>query len=168
MPRKQSSAAPALTVHEGNGAAPRSDVRDISELFAQKSTVVTIYDPRDRNLPVKRDTGFRVEIAPTWSPEAKEIKEQYRDRIRRVDGRVDLTDPAFDESLREQVIRCTRRIWQEPDSPDGILLEGKLLTSTPQDIRTLYTHPDLWWLYEDVQDAYLERDRFFGVPPKTA
>lgn len=167
--QRPTATGPVLVTENGNGtAAPRSDVKDLSELFANRSAVITIYDPRDRNLVVKRDTGFRWEIAPVWSPEAEAVKAQYRDKIRRVDGRIDLTDPTFDESVREQIIRVTKRFWQEPDSPDGIVLDGELLTPTPENARTILTHPDLWWLFEDVQAAYLERERFFGARPKTA
>jgi hypothetical protein len=155
--------------HNGNGhAAERSNVKDLSELFANRTAVITIYDPRDEYKTVKRDTGFRWEIAPVWSPEAEEIKEQYRDQIRRVDGKIDLTDPKLDESLREQIVRVTKRFWQEPDSPSGIILDGELLTPTPENARKILTHPDLWWLYQDVQAAYLERGSFFGARPKTA
>jgi hypothetical protein len=152
----------------GNGTHPRSDVTDLAQLFANKSAIVTIYDPRDEYAEVKRDTGFRIEIAPVWSPEAQEVAQAYRDQIRRVDGKVDFTDPKVAESLLEQIIAVTKRIWQEPDSPKGIILDGVFLESSPENTRRILTHPDLWWFFDAVREAYLERERFFGARPKTA
>jgi hypothetical protein len=153
----------------GNGHAPKSGVTDLSELFARKTAVVTIYDPRDDGKAERRDTGYRFEIAPRWSPEAQKAVDDFRDQLRRLEsGEVDRADPKLEEALREQIVAVTKRFWQEPDSPDGIILEGELLTPSPENARKLYTHPDLWWLYEDVVSAYVERDRFFGAGPKTA
>ena len=152
----------------GNGHYPRSEVKDLAELFANKTAVITIYDPRDEYAPVKRDTGYRWEIAPVWSREAQDVVEKYRDQIRRIDGKVDFADPKLEESLLEQIVACTKRFWQEPDSPEGILCEGELLTPSPENARRLLTHPDLWWLKQDVQAGYLERGLFFGARPKTA
>lgn len=161
-PRRTTAVTPLVQ------SAPRSDVTDLAQLFANRTAVITIYDPRDEYRTVKRDTGFRWEIAPVWSPEAQEIQEKYRDRIRRVDGKVDLTDPVLDESVREQIVRVTKRFWQEPDSLDGILLDGELLTPTAENARKILTHPDLWWLAEAMQEAYLKRSNFFGARPKSA
>jgi hypothetical protein len=143
-------------------------VKDLAELFANKTAVITIWDPRDEYSVVKRDTGFRWEIAPVWSREAQDVVEKYRDQLRRVDGKVDLTDPKLEESLREQIVAVTKRFWQEPDSLDGIVLEGELLRPSPENAQKILTHPDLWWLAQDVQAAYLERGLFFGARPKTA
>jgi hypothetical protein len=103
-----------------------------------------------------------------WSREAQDVVEKYRDQLRRVDGKVDLTDPKLEESLREQIVAVTKRFWQEPDSLDGIVLEGELLRPSPENAQKILTHPDLWWLAQDVQAAYLERGLFFGARPKTA
>lgn len=161
-PRRTTAVTPLVQ------SAPRSDVTDLAQLFANRTAVITIYDPRDEFKKVKRDTGFRWEIAPVWSPEAQAVVEQYRDQLRRVDGKLDLTDPKLDESLREQIIAVTKGFWQEPDSPDGITLDGELLTPTAENARRILTHPDLWWLAQDVQAAYLERGSFFGARPKSA
>jgi hypothetical protein len=158
--------APAAQNGNGSAPAPRSGVKDLSELFANRTAVITIYDPRDEYLTVKRDTGFRFELAPVWSPEAQKVVDEYRDKIRRIDGKIDQADPKLAESVLNQIITVTKRFWQEPDSPDGIILDGVLLTPSPENARKIYTHPDLWWLYEDLQVAYMERGRFFGSGSK--
>lgn len=167
-PRKPKTPPPAAS--NGNGThAPRSDVKDLSELFAQKTAVITIYDPRDDGLPVRRDTGYRFEVAPRWSPEAQEIIERYSDQLKRTDdGKIDATDPKLAEVVLEQVVVLTKRFWQEPDSPDGIILEGELLTPSPENTRTLLKHDALDWLFADLIDAIRDRGRFFGARPKTA
>ena len=166
-PRKTPPITPAAS--NGNGHAPRSDVKDLSELFAQKTATITIYDPRDADKPVKRDTGYRFEIAPRWSPEAQKVVDDYRDQLRRLEsGEVDRTDPKLEEAIVEQLVAVTKRFWQEPDSPTGILCDGELLTPSPENARKLYTHPDLTWLFEDVVVAWSNRNLFFGEQPKTA
>lgn len=170
-PAKARPVAPAA--QNGNGtngthATPRSGVSDLAELFAQKTTVLTIYDPRDADKVVKRDTGFRFEVAPIWSPEAQQVVEEYYDQLRKVDGKVDQADPKLAEAVLEQIVRITKRFWQEPDSPAGIILHGELLTPSPENARKLYTTPDLEWLYEDVIEGCRKRDLFFGARPKTA
>lgn len=174
MPRTKARKQPravAPPAENGNGthATPRSEVKDLAELFAKKTTVITIYDPRDDDKPVKRDTGYRFEIAPRWSPEAQQVIDDYRDQLRRLDsGEVDRSDPKLNEAVLEQIVAITKRFWQEPDSPKGIILDGELLTPSAENARKLYSHPELQWLFEDVVIAYADRDRFFGERPKTA
>jgi hypothetical protein len=153
----------------GNGTTPRSEIRDLSELRARKTTVVVIYDPRDADQEVKRDTGYRFEIAPRWSPDAQKILDDYREQVRRLEnGDVDRTDPKIAEGLLEQIVAVTRRFWHEPDSPDGIVLDGVLLTPSPENARKIFANEDFAWLYEDIIVAWTERGRFFGAPSKTA
>lgn len=170
MPRNKKPPAKKreLAITPGAGTPPRSNVSDLAELFANKTAVITIWDPRDEFAEVKRDTGYRWEIAPVWSAEAQEVVEKYQNQIRRVNGKVDFTDPTLATSLLEQIIAVTKRFWQEPDSPDGIILDGELLTPSPANARKLLTHPELQWLYHDVLQVYVERGSFFGRRPKTA
>ncbi len=158
-------------VHNGNGNGHRtvSDVVDLAELFENETAIVSLPDPRDVFRKEKRDSGFRVEIGPLWSPEAQEIGRERRDGIRKLpDGSVDTSDPAFDETILEQVIAVTKRWWKEGESPDGITLRGEFLAPTPENVRKVYTHPRLRWIYTEVKDVYLDRSRFFGERPKTA
>lgn len=165
--KKKDAEAPAelpLDATNGNG---KPSVDDLTELFENETTVVTIYDSRDRFAKVRRDTGLRVEIGPFWSEDAQEIALERRDGIRkRPDGSVDTDDPAFDESVFEQIVRVTKRWWKEPDSPEGIRLNGELLPCTPENVRMIYAHPKLRSVYAQVRAAYLETERFFGAAPK--
>lgn len=166
--KKKDSDAP-VELHVGNGNGKSASIDDITELFENETTVVTVYDTRDRFGKVKRDTGLRFEIGPFWSPEAQEIAQERRDRIRKLpDGKVDTDDPEFEASVFEQMIRVTKRWWKEPDSPDGIRLNGELLPCTEENVRMIYAHPRLRGVYEQVRSAYLDTERFFGKPSKTA
>lgn len=174
--RKRGTPAPAHDASNGNGkpsangngaAHLMSDVQDLAELFENERATVILWDPRDIYVKEKRDTGFRIEIAPLWSDEAREVAEANKDRVKFIDGVPDLTDQGLQDSLFEQIVTVTKRWWKVGESPDGIVLHGEFLACTPENVRKVYTHPKLRWIYAHVQAAYLDRARFFGVPPKT-
>lgn len=167
-PRKSVTTAHGPEHANGNG---HGSLVDLADLFANETAVVSIYDPRDEYLKPedRRDTGFRVEIAPLWSPEAREVAQKNRDRIRLVDGEVDADDQGFKDSLLEQLIVVTKRWWHidAPDQP--ITLHGEALECTPENKRAVYTNPRLEsTFFAQVRSGYLDRSRFFGQPQKTA
>jgi hypothetical protein len=167
--RPRPEIAAAQNGHGGSVPPLRSGVTDLAELFAKKTTILAIDDPRDVGKPVRRDTGYRFEIAPRWSPEAQQVVDDYRDQIRRLEnGAIDRTDPKLQDALVDQLVAVTKRFWQEPDSPNGIILEGELLTPSAENTRKLITHPALEWLLEALILGYTNRDLFFGARPKTA
>lgn len=149
-------------------AANPSPGDDLADLFENETATVTIYDPRDKYVVEKRDTGFRVEIGALWSPEAQEIARENRGRLKLVDGNPDPEDPALNDTIFEQVIAVTKRWWKVGKTEEGIIVDGELLACTPENVRKVYTHPRLGWLYDDVRAAYLDRSRFFGQRSKTA
>jgi len=46
----------------------------------------------------------------------------------------------------------------------GIVVDGEDWDCTPAKVRELYTADGLGWIYDQVADAYLRRERFFTAP----
>lgn len=46
----------------------------------------------------------------------------------------------------------------------GVVVDGVTLPCTPATARDLYTSEGLGWLFEQVVNAHLARERFFGTP----
>lgn len=66
-------------------------------------------------------------------------------------------DDAVEAFILETIVSVTAD-WR------GFVLEGAPMPCTPEHARALYTSPGLGWLYKQVGDAYLARERFFVQP----
>jgi hypothetical protein len=131
---------------------------DLCTRFRKETAIVTILDPVDGT-----DTGMRVEIGSPQSSDAQAIRETFKGSLSVTGETVTMDADVAGQSAKEQVIAVTRRWWAEPDSPDGLVIDGHVVACTPDAVRSLYTDPRTSWVYDQVLTAYVGVEGFFGA-----
>jgi hypothetical protein len=147
--------------HTMSSKKPKQEPRkafDLASRYRRDTIVVEIPDPVDGH-----DTGLRIEIGSMQSPEAQAAREAVRATLTIVDNEVTVSESDADRSLLEQTIAVTKRWWAEPDSPDGIVIDGVVVPCTPDTVRSVYTDPRTSWVQTFVLSRYLDVSRFFGA-----
>lgn len=186
--KRNNQADPAKILTGENGAAgvdaPKRLIPfDLGRRRAHKTSEVVLFDPLTR-----KDTGIRIGISSVYSKEARDAARAAAERqaiANRAKGRpADADDDAEEDeedaevqsNIVEQTIGVTK-YWfhadtDQPQRPDGtwvplegfedvLLIDGKRLSCTPDNVRKLYTDPELNWIQRRVQDWYLEIQNFF-------
>lgn len=159
-PRTRRLPAKAASQNGTNGTTPH-DADDLASLFESKTRELKIPDWRViAKEPVY--SKFRIEISSLYSERAREAAQAFADKLRLVNGEVDADDPELQAFIFEQVVACTTRWWQTDREGDGLIVNGKLLDCTPENIRTVYRIPELKRLYDFVKDEVFRTADFFG------
>jgi hypothetical protein len=142
---------------------------------------VILFDPLTR-----KDTGIRIGINSVYSNEARKAardaaeRQAIANRAKGVPDDVATDDedesPEVQSNIVEQTIGVTRYWFHadltKPQREDGtwipeagfedvILIDGNRIACTPENVRKLYTDPELNWIQRRVQDWYLEIRNFF-------
>lgn len=121
------------------------------------------------DVPIVAPDGSRTPMVVTlmsrYSPEYRaRVLAADREKIERAtgtaapdtDAAASATD-AVEAFILDTVVSVTAD-WR------GFVLDGAPMPCTPETARTLYTSEGLGWLYQQVADAYLARERFFARP----
>lgn len=154
------------------GATTRPD-GDLSELALVDRVEVVIVDPRRPSAKV--DTGLRVYIRSLYSNEVRAAIEKARARKRATlgDGVVEVPVDQMEDAILEQIISATIGWSSGPSHPNALLMrkaaEGRpaeLWEWSPENVRKLYMDVRYTWIARQVEQAYLDLDRFF-MPPST-
>lgn len=155
----------------GNGTAPARPDADLSDLALVDTVEVVLVDPRRPS--AKLDTGLRVYIRSLYSNEVRAAIEKARARRRAMlgEGVTEVPVDQMEDAILEQIISATIGWSSGPNYPRSLLMRkatedrpAEVWEWSPENVRKLYTDVRYTWIARQVEQAYLDLDRFFSRP----